>query len=190
MNYLMGFLVGCLIVLFLLGWKKDQTITIETVPTKYSNFAEQLGQHYRPIYQKRLNATKLANELKCLADNIYQEAGSEPIEGQMAVATVVVNRMKDPEYPKTICGIVYERHFNRKLHKVVCQFSWTCKPRHIPNKEAYKQAREVAKQVYIKHRRLDIVGDATLYHAVYVHPDWADKSEQIERIGSHIFYKE
>jgi len=65
-----------------------------------------------------------------------------------------------------------------------------CKPRHIPNKEAYKQAREVAKQVYIKHRRLDIVGDATLYHAVYVHPDWADKSEQIERIGSHIFYKE
>ena len=125
-----------------------------------------------------------------MADNVYQEAGFEPEEGQLAVATVVLNRVKSPEYPKTVCGVVYERRIDPKNHRIVCQFSWTCKPKRKPNKEHYKQAREIAKRTLLKHQILEIVSGATLYHAVYVHPDWADKTEQVEQIGSHVFYRE
>jgi len=168
----------------------DSTSTRIEQPITYREFSEQLGEHYKPIFEKRIKAHNLALELACMADNIYNEAGFESIEGQLAVATVVWNRVKSPDYPKTVCGVVYERHVDFRNHKVVCQFSWTCKPKRKLNKKKYKQSREIAREVLLKHRLLADVSGATLYHAVYVHPDWADRTEQIGQIGTHLFYRE
>jgi spore germination cell wall hydrolase CwlJ-like protein len=64
----------------------------------------------------------LANnrELKCLADNIYYEAGNQSTQGKLAVAAVTINRVKSPKFPKSVCAVVYQRT------KRVCQFSWVC----------------------------------------------------------------
>jgi spore germination cell wall hydrolase CwlJ-like protein len=192
MRYLIGFLVGSMIALFVLGLVQTnpQIEMTKFQPLPYPRIAEQLGQHYRSIYIRRAKAIKLSNELTCLTDNVYQEAGFETEQGQLAVATVVLNRVKSSEYPKTICGVVYERHIDPRNHKIVCQFSWTCKPRHKANKTHYRQAREIAKKALFKHQILADVNGATLYHAIYVHPEWANKTEQVQQIGLHVFYRE
>jgi len=137
---------------------------------------------------KKFAANRLKAELNCLADNVYREAEFESEEGQKAVATVTLNRVHDPVYPGTICGVVYERHYVH--HKIVCQFSWTCKPRHKVNRRLYQKARAVARVVLLKHQTLADLNGVTLYHASYVHPDWADRTEKVEEIGNHVFYRE
>jgi spore germination cell wall hydrolase CwlJ-like protein len=138
---------------------------------------------------KKAKADFVASELRCLADNTYAEAGFEPADGQLAVATVVMNRVVDPQYPKTVCGVVYERHLNKMNNKIVCQFSWTCKPRHRMATAVYKSIMEMVKGVYFKHVRSDEVADATLYHADYIQtPNWATDETKLAQIGHHIFY--
>jgi spore germination cell wall hydrolase CwlJ-like protein len=138
---------------------------------------------------KRKKAEFIAGELRCLADNTYAEAAFEPADGQLAVATVVMNRVVNPQYPKTVCGVVYERHLNRLNNKIVCQFSWTCKPRHPMATAVYRSIMEMVKGVYFKHVRSDEVADATLYHADYIQaPNWASDEGKIAQIGHHIFY--
>ena len=67
-------------------------------------------------------SARSATELKCLATAIYFEARGEPEHGQIAVAQVVLNRLKNPTYPNTICGVVYQN----KTHRNRCQFSFAC----------------------------------------------------------------
>ena len=123
-------------------------------------------------------------QIDCLADNIYHEAGYEPLEGKQAVALVTLNRMQDPRFPKDICGVVKQRTTS------VCQFSWFCQHVSDPRKkDAYKEAREVAIYVYANYENLnDITQGALYYHADYVNPRW--KLEKTTVIGRHIFYKE
>ncbi len=131
----------------------------------------------------------LHSEVKCLADNVYNEAAYEPKEGQLAVATVVMNRVKSKGYPNTICGVVYERHYVPQIGKIVCQFSWTCKPREPVFHTLYAKIYKLAREVYFKHDRASEVEDATLYHADYIpSPDWALKP--VAQIGHHIFYQQ
>lgn len=138
---------------------------------------------------KKAHADFVVAELKCLADNTYAEAAFEPEDGQLAVATVVMNRVVDPQYPKTVCGVVYERHLNKVNNKIVCQFSWTCKPRHQMATTVYKSIMVMVRGVYFKHVRSDEVADATLYHADYIQtPNWATDETKLAQIGHHIFY--
>jgi spore germination cell wall hydrolase CwlJ-like protein len=128
-----------------------------------------------------------AREMRCMATAIYFEARDEPIKGQIAVAQVIMNRIRSPFYPKTICGVVYQGERNRHG----CQFSFTCTGKHNSVKERpeWAIAVKLAKQVIAGEVWLDDVSYATHYHATYVHPPWRHELDKIIQIGGHIFYK-
>jgi spore germination cell wall hydrolase CwlJ-like protein len=126
----------------------------------------------------------------CLADNIYYEAGFQPVEGQAAVAQVVMNRLHDPNRPKNICGVVYERGISPKNGKIVCQFSWTCKPIKGKNNKIYAGILDMARRFLTNKETSDIIGtDVEFYHAAYITPDWAAEKEMVAMIGDHVFYR-
>lgn len=115
----------------------------------------------------------------CIAKNIYYEARSEPIEGQIAVAHVTMNRVNAEHWPNTPCEVVYEDK----------QFSWThlIKDQTPRENEAYKQAMTIARDVMIGNTSDPTLG-ATFYHANYVNPSWAKQMTVSKVIGYHIFY--
>lgn len=128
------------------------------------------------------------SELKCLATAIYFEARGEPEEGQLAVAQVVLNRVKNPAYPNTVCGVVYQNKTKRNR----CQFSFACDGRadRITDNSAWERAQALAKKSVDEQATtfLEEVGSATHYHATYVRPRWAGRMKQTDKIGHHIFY--
>ena len=128
-------------------------------------------------------------EAKCLATAIYFEARGEPERGQLAVAQVVINRVKNPAYPSTVCGVVYQNKNKRNA----CQFSFACdgiKDR-ITDKGSWTQAQKLANSVLNDERKVfqTDVGTSTHYHANYVRPRWARHMKKMQKIGRHIFYK-
>ncbi|MFZ0572842.1 MAG: cell wall hydrolase [Rhodomicrobium sp.] len=126
-------------------------------------------------------------ELRCMATAIYFEARDEPIKGQIAVAQVIMNRIRSPFYPKTVCGVVYQGERNRSG----CQFSFTCTGKHnsVKEKPEWATAVQLAKQVIAGEVWIKEVGYATHYHATYVHPPWRFELDKVAQIGGHIFYK-
>jgi spore germination cell wall hydrolase CwlJ-like protein len=147
-----------------------------------------LFTYYGPT-QKYLNIkyTELTGDtqkqIDCLAQNIYYEAGYEPIEGRVAVALVTLNRVNDQRFPKDICGVVKQKTTS------VCQFSWFCTTPKYANKNAYDESLQTALWVYANYEILeDITKGAIYYHADYVNPRW--KLEKTTQIGRHIFYKD
>jgi spore germination cell wall hydrolase CwlJ-like protein len=130
---------------------------------------------------------KPSAEERCLAQAVYFEARSEPVDGQIAVAQVVLNRVANPRYPDTVCGVVFQGE--RRRHR--CQFSFACDGRSDAphNARAWQQAQRVARLV--RDRLIDdLAGQATHYHAVYVRPAWASRLQQTARLGRHVFYRE
>jgi spore germination cell wall hydrolase CwlJ-like protein len=128
-----------------------------------------------------------AQEQRCLAAAVYFEARGESVKGQAAVAQVVLNRVRNPAYPKSICGVVYQ---NMKWRNR-CQFSFACdrvKDR-IEDPAAYAMAEDVALAVTAGKIWLPDVGSSTHYHAAYVRPRWAHTMELMKRIGRHLFYR-
>jgi spore germination cell wall hydrolase CwlJ-like protein len=127
-------------------------------------------------------------EFKCLATAIYFEARGESRLGQAAVAQVILNRVASVHYPKTVCAVVYQnwRWRNR------CQFSFACdgKPDVPKNLGAIECARTIARKALAGAGAGWSVGRATLYHANYVSPGWAEKAMRVSEIGHHIFYIE
>ncbi len=126
-------------------------------------------------------------EQRCLAEAIYFEARGESEEGQVAVAQVVLNRVKNPSYPNSICGVVYQNKHKRNR----CQFSFACdgiKDR-ISSKGAWRTAQRLTKEVLDGKQYLKMVDASTHYHATYVNPRWAKSMAKRGQIGLHIFYK-
>ena len=128
-------------------------------------------------------------EVTCLATAIYFEARGEAEKGQIAVAQVVLNRLKNPAYPKSICGVVYQNKSKRNR----CQFSFACDgiSDRIKDKRSWAQSQALARRVLNDDRTLFMasVGSATHYHATYVRPRWARSMKKMEKIGRHVFYK-
>lgn len=124
---------------------------------------------------------------RCLAEAIYFEARGESEEGQVAVGQVVLNRVKNPAYPDTICGVVYQNKNKRNR----CQFSFACDglADRISQPGAWKTAEKVAKDVIGGKQYLKMVDASTHYHATYVKPRWAKAMVKRGQIGEHIFYK-
>lgn len=133
-------------------------------------------------------AARSESELKCLATAIYFEARGEPEEGQIAVAQVVLNRLKNPTYPNTICGVVFQNKSRRNR----CQFSFACdgKSDRVTDSTSWREAQELAKRAVEEQAATFIseVGSATHYHATYVRPRWARRMTKTDKIGRHIFY--
>lgn len=124
--------------------------------------------------------------LRCLTQAVYYEAALEPNEGQEAVAQVVLNRVRDPNYPNSVCGVVFEG----AERTTGCQFSFTCDGAlgQAPVRWAWDRAQRVAERALAGHVSIR-VGTATHYHADYVHPWWSPTLAKITQIGAHIFYR-
>jgi hypothetical protein len=124
--------------------------------------------------------------LICLTGAIYYEARSQSEDGQRAVAQVVLNRVRNRAFPKSVCGVVMQGS-NRSTG---CQFSFTC-DRSMDqdvDREAWIRAHAIAKQA-LAGAVYAPVGSATFYHATYVQPWWAASMDKIATIGAHIFYR-
>jgi spore germination cell wall hydrolase CwlJ-like protein len=122
----------------------------------------------------------------CLTSAIYYEARSEPVDGQRAVAQVVLNRVRDRAFPNTVCGVVYQGSHRR----TGCQFSFTCDGSLFrrPQPFAWARARAVA-DAALAGGVYAPVGSATHYHANYVMPWWAPSLARIGAVGAHVFYR-
>jgi len=128
-----------------------------------------------------------SDEQKCLANAVYFEARGESLRGQAAVAQVVLNRVRNPAYPNTICGVVYQ---NRNWRNA-CQFSFACDGRRdvVNSPGVYRKAQEVALAVTAGKIFIPEVGSSTHYYAQYVSPGWARYMKKMTKIGLHIFYR-
>ena len=168
----------------------------------------QAAQNYITLEEQRVSVELEAqrfvaelgeDQLRCLAENIFFEARDQSIAGQVAVAWVTLNRVGAERFPDTICGVV--RQANRdsagNIIRHQCQFSWYCdgKSDRIPSnsiaQRAWEDAQLIAEVVLLDYARgrVSPVDDATMYHAHYVSPYWADDYELVGVIGDHIFYR-
>ncbi len=125
-------------------------------------------------------------QLRCLALNIYWEARSESIPGQLAVAAVTLNRVESPIFPSNVCDVVRQGGEARR-HR--CQFSWWCdgKKDEPVNADAWRRAMTLARLVSAGIAA-DPTNGALWYHADYVNPHWAGAKQRVAKIGRHIFY--
>jgi hypothetical protein len=123
--------------------------------------------------------------LDCLTTAIYYEAATEPRAGQEAVAQVVLNRLRHPAFPKSVCGVIYEGVGSAGT----CQFTFACdgSTSRTPVPRLWENAREVAAAALSGHVASQ-VGTATHYHATYVSPYWRTSLVQVAHIGAHLFY--
>ena len=169
-----------------------------SVVTPYADRMPEPGAHSNATRSTQLAAAKpapseiamaqLLAERRCLAQAMYYEARSEGVVGQKAVAEVVFHRMRNRNYPSTVCGVVFE---GSQL-KRACQFSFTCngdmdKPK---SKHAWAEAKLLAAKIMTGAVQLgDITDHATSYHADYVDPVWAAHLVKTVQIGRHIFYR-
>ncbi len=133
----------------------------------------------------------------CLAQNIYFEAGNQPLAGKIAVANVTLNRVEDLQFPETICDVVYQSKAyyeswtgNKVPVRGMCQFSWYCDGKSDEPKDSrtWVESIRIADMV-LNEKTIDITDGALWYHADYVYPYWADHLTKVITIENHIFYK-
>lgn len=124
--------------------------------------------------------------LQCLTSALYYEAASEPADGQRAVAQVVLNRVRHPAYPASVCGVVYQG----STRKTGCQFTFTCDGSlaRTPSRSAWQRSRKLA-EAALSGQVFAPVGHATHYHADFVVPYWASSLDKVITVGRHIFYR-
>jgi len=138
-------------------------------------------------------------EVECLAKNIYFEARGEPIDGQVAVAYVAVNRKNDERYPGDLCDVIYQgpisSWFLMERNKIVplknqCQFSWYCDGKSdIPvDMWAWGRAMDVAAGV-INGIYNDPTDGALWYHNNTIDPQWQFVEFTTAEIENHVFYR-
>ena len=125
----------------------------------------------------------LDEQANCLAVAVYHEARGESLEGQLAVANVIINRTNSPKYPDSWC----------KVMKQPWQFSFV-NPRtgRYPavnvNSQAWINAQAIAR-IAASNTAAEVEPDVLWYHADYVAPSWGKRLQLVEKIGTHIFYR-
>lgn len=138
------------------------------------------------VLPSTLSRVERDRALNCLTQAVYYEAGSEGSQGQRAVAQVILNRMRHPAFPSSVCGVVY----SGSQRATGCQFTFTCDGSlaRAPSAAGWARARQVAAAAlsgYVEGS----VGQATHYHALYVAPYWSPSLLKIANIGAHTFYR-
>lgn len=137
-----------------------------------------------PLIQPAAVTSRSAEQ--CLAQAVYYEAAGQPLAGQRAVAQVVLNRMRHPAYPKSVCGVVYQGSERR----TGCQFTFTCDGSlaRKPSRNGWDVADRIARAA-LSGSVEPAVGTATHYHADFVVPYWSSSLQKLVTIGNHIFYR-
>lgn len=127
----------------------------------------------------------LAHDIDCLTAAVYYEARGEPREGQAAVAQVVLNRVRDAGFPKSVCGVVYQGAASHE-----CQFTFACDGSTYARREpaAWERARAVAGDALAGYV-VNAVGGATHYHVADLGEIWGGQMVRVAQIGQHVFYR-
>jgi|TARA_B100001094_G_C18134703_1_gene774355 spore germination cell wall hydrolase CwlJ-like protein len=141
----------------------------------------------------------ISQDEHCMALNIYHEARSDSLAGKFAVADVVLNRVRDDRYPKTICGVIYQGDHKpswKDSSQLVpvrnrCQFSWYCDGKNDTplDADSWNEAVLISSQIIKNGKHRGLTESATHYHADWIEPYWAPTLQQVGTIGSHIFYR-
>jgi len=131
------------------------------------------------LVQTDENVHYTKNDLTCLAENVYYEAGVEPVQGKYAVAQVTLNRLKTGHWGNSVCKVVHAK----------AQFSWTLKKKlDKPKGVLWAESQMIAHSVLVDKVRVRPLQQALMYHASYVSPAWADRTQYITKVGQHLFY--
>ena len=132
------------------------------------------------------NVLESSRELDCLAEAVYYEARGETPSGQAAVAQVVLNRVRHPAFPKSICGVVFQGAYR----KIGCQFSFACDGSMSRGRErgAWNRAQKIASRA-LSGAVMNEVGSATHFHTTGVSPGWGPRLLKVAQVGMHVFYR-
>ncbi len=127
-----------------------------------------------------------SNDLTCLSEALYFEARGESVEGQFAVAEVILNRVDSARFPNSVCGVI-NQGTGRKFQ---CQFSYTCDGHAevVNEPRAYDQVQQVA-SIMLNGSERRLTDGATYYHTRAVNPRWSRQFNRTAAIGVHLFYK-
>jgi spore germination cell wall hydrolase CwlJ-like protein len=139
----------------------------------------------RPFSTNMASAIDRGRALECLTAAIYYEAASEPLQGQEAVAQVILNRARHPVFPATVCGVVYQGS-----ERAGCQFSFACDGamQRVPSAGGWARAARVAAAALAGYVYAP-VGLATHYHTYAVTPAWNRSLVMTDMIGAHLFHR-
>jgi spore germination cell wall hydrolase CwlJ-like protein len=137
-------------------------------------------------FRFRGSAQARKQALTCLASAVYYEAGNQDVDGERAVAQVILNRVRHPAFPASVCGVVYEG----STRPTGCQFTFTCDGSlyRQPDSDGWKRAWKIAEAALSGYVYAP-VGWATHYHANYVVPTWASAMAKNAIVGAHLFYR-
>ncbi len=126
-----------------------------------------------------------SRDLECLTQAVYYESRGESRSGQQAVAQVILNRVRHPAFPKSVCGVVFQG-----VKSGGCQFSFACdnQPHHPMENAAWRRAESVAAQA-LDGQVMSEVGDATHFHAARTGSSWSAGLLKVAQIGAHVFYR-
>lgn len=126
------------------------------------------------------------DDLQCLALTIYFESRGQGPAAQNAVAFVVLNRVADPAFPNSVCGVAKQGGTERYR----CQFSWFCDGRSdVPTEKASWREAKMRARAALTGRLKDPTYGATYFHHVRVNPSWSGSVEQTAQLGPHVFYR-
>jgi spore germination cell wall hydrolase CwlJ-like protein len=122
----------------------------------------------------------------CLTEALYFEARGENLDGQMAVAEVILNRVESARFPDSICGVIKQGESRRNA----CQFSFRCdgKLEVFNERKAHLRAGKIAR-IMMDGIARNLTDGATFYHTRRVSPSWARKLTRTAELGVHIFYR-
>ncbi|MDJ0637660.1 MAG: cell wall hydrolase [Paracoccaceae bacterium] len=134
-----------------------------------------------------LPRAKGGKEWSCLTEALYFEARGETVRGMFAVAEVILNRVEDPRYPGSVCGVINQGTGKRFR----CQFTYTCdgRPETVSDARAYERVGKVAK-IMINGAGRPLTKGATHYHTKSVKPKWSRVFPRTATIGYHHFYRQ
>ena len=161
-----------------------QSVTLSLAPQSFATQAAWLYKNGWPLYalvDKFATNAALDQETSCLATAVYFEARGESLEGQLAVAHVVMNRAASGRYPPDWCSVV----------KQPAQFSFVRHgefPSVDTNCDAWRKAEAIA-ELAASNIVPSVSSDVLWYHADYVAPSWRRNLQEVQQIGAHIFYR-
>lgn len=137
---------------------------------------------------------QLADEVKCLADNMYFEGRNQTLHGKIGIGIATINRVKNKHFKNNVCDVVWFQANDRRTGKLTAHFSWTLdgKSDKIGNKKVYAKIYRIADAMLAEgslDNFVDFLDGATHYHADYVNPYWADDMTLVAQIDDHVYYK-
>ena len=168
---------------------KAEEITVASRDVDPGTAAELAAGAPRVLDTRAIDALPLeagGPQWQCLAEAIYFESRGEPLAGQIAVAEVVLNRVDDRRYPKTVCGVTKQGVGGGRG----CQFSYACDGRSdVMSSQVPRERSQKLATLMMAGRARTVTDGATHFHAASVRPDWAGRMTRTARIGHHSFYR-